>query len=85
MNLASTERNETLLVLQNVETSVLGYEVFSVFLRGTQVCSGHAGLNKAYPSEMIGVWVALLLPDPCMISTASCSATNVQIGKPDHV
>ena len=51
MNLAS-KRNETLLVLQDVETSVLGFEVFSVFLRGTQVCSGHAGLNKAYPSEM---------------------------------
>ena len=53
----------------------------------TQVCSGHVGQYKAYPSEIfhLSVWVALLLPGPYMISTASCSAMNLQIVRPYHV
>ena len=59
----------------------------------TPVCSGHAGLYKAYPTEMhfsiamcdtesdprwgwLGIWLARL--GPCMTSTASHSAMNLQ-------
>ena len=60
----------------------------------TPVCSGHAGVYKAYPTEMhFGIavrdtesdprwgWLGIRLArlGPCMTSTASHSATNLQI------
>ena len=54
-----------------------------------QVCSGHAGQYKAYPREMHFISVCgsrcCCHAGPYMISTASCSAMNLQIRRPYHL